>query len=437
MTSETPRKPAAVSASLPGLPALPEESWRRTDPSHFFLPAEEILSAHGRPVLESGAGLQPWKVLFRTVEGDALRAKIRTSVPGTSAERVDALTALADDRLALVIINQGAAEIFTTAAFGTALDARSVPFEATSVAPSSPIGEALAARLKSSSPQELRLAIDTRKADARPTLVVSVNAQPDFAQSYSAVKLIVQEASEADIVIADAGAAHAHHRHEIVVERRAIANALWMHVGAPEQQGGYALLERLVRVAPQGAFSDAQLFVPAGTVRAVSNVILDGQGAVAHSGAALASAGGAHLDYEPIQQHVGPGAKSNLKAKMLLAGRARGIFQGLVVVEREAQKTNALQENKNLVLSKRARIDAIPRLQILPDDVACKHGSATGELDQKQMYYLGSRGFREADAKALIVHGFLADGLGSLPSEHPLFLLADAVIVESLKTVLK
>lgn len=96
----------------------------------------------------------------------------------------------------------------------------------------------------------------------------------------------------------------------------------------------------------------------------------------------------------------------------------------------------ASQVNKNLVLSKRARIDAMPRLRILPDEVSCKHGSATGEIDARQVYYLQTRGFTEQEAKAQIVGGFILDGLAQLPQNSPLQNLAGVVLEQGLSRVL-
>jgi Fe-S cluster assembly protein SufD len=115
-------------------------------------------------------------------------------------------------------------------------------------------------------------------------------------------------------------------------------------------------------------------------------------------------------------------------AKMIASGRGRAVFQGLVVVHKEAPGTDAVQLNKNLVLSKRARIDSLPRLEILPNEVSCKHGSATGEIDARQIYYLGTRGLSEEQARALVLQGFALEGIGALPSENVLFAVAEEVV---------
>ena len=428
---------SSANSTLPPCPTAAEESWRRTDPTLFFLPPDEVLTAGGSPVLGTSYGLSPWKVSQKTASSTDLLAALQNCSGVFQAASFAELVEATASRLAFVIVRHGTAEVLTTPEFGSTLAFSSSPFEATAIAPASAIGTALSQRLKASSPQQLCISVSSEKSELVPLLVTLVEGNPDFSQTYSNLRITVKKGSQAELLIADAGASFAHHRHEIVVESDAVVTQLWMHLGSEAQKETHQLLERRVVVQGRGQFSDAQLFAPTGRVRVLSNIILEGPGAFARSGAAVASTGSSVLDYEPIQEHKGPGATSSLKLKMLLAGRARGVFQGLIVVDRQAQKTNAAQENKNLLLSKRARIDALPRLQILPDDVSCKHGSATGEIDDKQMYYLRTRGFSDDQARRLIIHGFVADGFVSLPPDSALFEFADSHLHAGLSALLK
>jgi Fe-S cluster assembly protein SufD len=119
----------------------------------------------------------------------------------------------------------------------------------------------------------------------------------------------------------------------------------------------------------------------------------------------------------------------------LVSDTARAVFQGLIRVEKAAVQTVALQENKNLLIGSHSRVTAMPRLEILPDDVMCKHGSATGELDPKRLYYLTTRGFSEADARTMVVQGFVRDGLRWLESDVYLQSLSDNLLSLLLETV--
>jgi len=99
----------------------------------------------------------------------------------------------------------------------------------------------------------------------------------------------------------------------------------------------------------------------------------------------------------------------------VLDDEARGVFSGRVVVHPDAQKSDAEQSNRNLLLSPRAEADSRPQLEIYADDVKCAHGSATGSLDPEQLFYLRSRGLDAERARQLLVYGFAADALARLP----------------------
>ena len=90
----------------------------------------------------------------------------------------------------------------------------------------------------------------------------------------------------------------------------------------------------------------------------------------------------------------------------MLDGQARAVFAGRIVVRREAQKTNAYQTNNNLLLSSDAEIDTKPELEIFADDVKCSHGATAGELDERELFYLRSRGIDPATARSLLTYAF-------------------------------
>jgi Fe-S cluster assembly protein SufD len=93
----------------------------------------------------------------------------------------------------------------------------------------------------------------------------------------------------------------------------------------------------------------------------------------------------------------------------VLGGRAKGVFNGKVIVRPDAQKSDARQTNKNLLLSRHAEIDSKPELQIYADDVKCSHGAAIGQLDADALFYLKSRGIGEAAGRRLLIRGFAAE----------------------------
>ena len=124
-----------------------------------------------------------------------------------------------------------------------------------------------------------------------------------------------------------------------------------------------------------------------------------------------------HLDYQTRQDHTAPHTESDLLSKGVVLDRARTVFRGVLHLRKEAQQTNAYQATHSLLLSPRARADALPILEIEADDVRCKHGSTTGRVDEEQIFYLMSRGLSRQDAQRLIVQGFFETVITEFPVE--------------------
>jgi Fe-S cluster assembly protein SufD len=124
-----------------------------------------------------------------------------------------------------------------------------------------------------------------------------------------------------------------------------------------------------------------------------------------------------HLDFQTSQDHLAPHTESDLLFRSALLDRSRVVFRGVVWLRPEAQQTNAYQANHNLLLSPKARADALPILEIEADDVRCKHGSTTGRIDDEQIFYLMSRGLSPQAAQRMIVHGFFETVISEFPVE--------------------
>jgi Fe-S cluster assembly protein SufD len=137
-------------------------------------------------------------------------------------------------------------------------------------------------------------------------------------------------------------------------------------------------------------------------------------------------------DNHTIVDNVMPHCYSNELYKGIMDGESSGVFNGKIFVRRDAQKTNAYQSNKNILLSDKASANTKPQLEIFADDVKCSHGCTIGRLDDEALFYLRSRGISEKNAKSLLLHAFAVDildniKLGSL-REH-----ADSLISERLE----
>jgi Fe-S cluster assembly protein SufD len=154
---------------------------------------------------------------------------------------------------------------------------------------------------------------------------------------------------------------------------------------------------------------------------------LAGQGATSRVTGAYFADGTQHLDYDTFQEHIAPSTTSDFAFKGALRDTARAVWRGMIRVEEGAQKTNAYQENRNLLLSKSAHADSIPGLEIMANDVRCTHGATLGQVDREQLFYLMTRGLTRAEAERLIVRGFFQDVLDRVELEPVREALASAL----------
>jgi Fe-S cluster assembly protein SufD len=154
---------------------------------------------------------------------------------------------------------------------------------------------------------------------------------------------------------------------------------------------------------------------------------LAGPGATSRVTGAYFADGSQHLDYDTFQEHIAPNTTSDFAFKGALRDEASVVWRGMIRVERDAQKTNAYQENRNLLLSEKAHADSIPGLEILANDVRCTHGATLSQVDRDQLFYAMARGLSRADAERLIVRGFFQDILDRIDLEPVREALAEAL----------
>jgi Fe-S cluster assembly protein SufD len=149
-------------------------------------------------------------------------------------------------------------------------------------------------------------------------------------------------------------------------------------------------------------------------VRNDLHVVLNGEGSECVLNGLYLMGGHDHVDNHTEIEHVRPRARSLELYKGILSGRARGVFNGKIVVHKGAQKTDARQTNKNLLLSEGAAVNTKPPLEIYADDVKCSHGSTIGQLDRDALFYLRSRGMGLEDAQSLLSYAFASDVVGRI-----------------------
>jgi Fe-S cluster assembly protein SufD len=146
--------------------------------------------------------------------------------------------------------------------------------------------------------------------------------------------------------------------------------------------------------------------------------------------------GSQHIDNHTLVDHAMPRCFSNEFYKGIMAGKSTGVFNGKIIVRQDAQKTNAYQSNKNVLLSDEAHVNTKPQLEIFANDVKCSHGATTGQLDEEALFYLRSRGIGKAEAKAMLTHAFAADVLENIKHEE-IKEYATKLVFEKLNSIAK
>jgi Fe-S cluster assembly protein SufD len=153
-------------------------------------------------------------------------------------------------------------------------------------------------------------------------------------------------------------------------------------------------------------FSATTVTLNGGLVRNNLNIVLDAEHCEAHMNGLYLLDGKMHVDNHTLVDHKKPNSYSNEFYKGVMADKSNGVFNGKIFVRQDAQKTNAFQSNRNILLSDEATINTKPQLEIFADDVKCSHGATTGQLDEEALYYLRSRGLSKEGARALLLHAF-------------------------------
>lgn len=184
-----------------------------------------------------------------------------------------------------------------------------------------------------------------------------------------------------------------------------------------DSDAAFHVWETAVNLERDSHYAAYALSTGARLLRSDLSVILSAAGAGCTLGGLSLSAGRQHMDNHLRVEHRHPDGTSRQYYKSVLKDRARTVFDGRVVVHRDAQKTDARQSNHSLLLSGDAEADAKPQLEIYADDVRCTHGCTVGQLDEDALFYLRSRGVSERDAQDMLIRAFAADVLDQFPHE--------------------
>jgi Fe-S cluster assembly protein SufD len=171
------------------------------------------------------------------------------------------------------------------------------------------------------------------------------------------------------------------------------------------------------RLARDASLTMANISLGAALSKAHIATALEGEGASTKLYGFAFGRGGQHVDQHTLQDHRAPQTTSDLQFRAALQDRSRMVYTGLIRIAQEAQRTTAYQANHNLLLSDDTKAETIPMLEILADDVQCKHGASVGPIDDEQTFYLMSRGIPREAAQRLIVMGFIEPIIQQIPFE--------------------
>lgn len=241
-------------------------------------------------------------------------------------------------------------------------------------------------------------------------LVTSAAGGDAAAIDHPRVLVVVEEGASADLVTAHLGDGGylANPVTEIVVGAGARLGHAILQAESPE---AFHVSMTAVRLADKASYDGFVLATGARLARHEVRAELDGLHVEYAINGVYLGAGGQHHDITTFIDHARPHGTSHEMVKGVLTERARGVFQGKILVRPDAQKTDGFQMNRALLLSREAEIDSKPELEIYADDVKCSHGATVGELDDDQLFYLMARGVPRARARALLVEAYVQEAV--------------------------
>jgi Fe-S cluster assembly protein SufD len=364
-----------------GLPARRDEYWRYTDPALLSAPDAEVAP-------QEAAASFPSIEAVRLTFVDGVFAPDLSDDPARAGVEVDLLGSVQDRDLHWARETFGALE-----ARGQSPVERPFAALATAFAP-----EGVLIRAKSPAALPVHLVYLASSASSDPIFHNVVRVDPG-----ASLTLLesgtpgARVTSVTEIDVAEGGAFH-HVRDQGRMPGRLAATHLFARIGAGATFKSFTM-------ASGGRLS-----------RNEAVLTLAGDAAVAHVAGVALGAGGSHLDDTVFITHGAVACESRQVFKKVLREGGTGVFQGKILVERGAQKTDGYQISQALLLDDDAVFLAKPELEIYADDVKCSHGSTSGAIDETALYYLRSRGIPRAEAEDLLVESFLAEAIAEIDS---------------------
>ncbi len=232
-----------------------------------------------------------------------------------------------------------------------------------------------------------------------------------------------------DFVSLDTTATFTNSVTEVVIYKDVVLNYYKLQL---RNKGEYHVGNTHIHQAQSSTVNATTVTVAGTMTRNNLNIVIDDEHCEANMYGLYIASDDQHIDNQTMVDHKKANAYSNELYKGVMNDTSTGVFNGKIFVRQDAQKTNAFQSNKNILLSDNATINTKPQLEIWADDVKCSHGATTGQLDYEQMFYLRSRGIGKDEARALLLYAFSTDILDNIKIEA-----LNNYIDASIKTALK
>jgi Fe-S cluster assembly protein SufD len=251
-----------------------------------------------------------------------------------------------------------------------------------------------------------------------PIHILFASAPGEPVAYHPRVLIVAEEGSEAVVLEEYAGAPDVAYFTNAVTEIAVGPNASVTHVKL-EREGARAFHIGLTAAAVErdGRLVSHAVSLGGGLVRCDIDTVLAAEGAACRMDGLYLAHDRQHVDHHTRVDHAAPHTASRELYKGVLGGRATGVFNGRVIIRPDAQKVEAAQTNKNLLLSEEALVNTNPELEIFADDVKAQHGATVGQLDPDHVFYLRSRGLDEAAARRILIQAFAGEMIEGLPHD--------------------
>jgi Fe-S cluster assembly protein SufD len=247
--------------------------------------------------------------------------------------------------------------------------------------------------------------------------------------NFPRVLLVAGENSKATVIESYAGSEDSTYFTNAVVELVLKNGARVEHYKVQRESArSFHIATTAVDLGPSSSYDATTITFGAELSRHDFSVTMDNEGAECWVDGLYLVTTGQHADTHSVIDHRKPHCTSHQLYKGILDGKSRAVFNGKVFVRHGAQKTDAMQTNKNLLLSNEARVDTKPQLEILADDVKCAHGAAVGQIDEDELFYLETRGIHHDLARNLLTYGFAEEVIGKIKIESIRSQLDEAVL---------